>query len=62
MCFMQGLKEGRLPAPIKDWEVIEATAEEAHRDDVLKFPRLVEEGFPWSVEPEHRKNPFPERS
>ena len=30
MCFMQGLKEGRLPAPIKDWEVIEATAEEAH--------------------------------
>jgi glycine amidinotransferase len=30
MCFMGGLKEGRLPAPIKDWEVIEATAEEAH--------------------------------
>ena len=30
MCFMGVLKEGRLPAPIKDWEVIEATAEEAH--------------------------------
>jgi N-dimethylarginine dimethylaminohydrolase len=30
MCFMQGLKEGQLPSPIKDWEVIEATAEEAH--------------------------------
>ena len=29
MCFMQGLKEGRLPVPIKDWEVIEATAGEA---------------------------------
>jgi N-dimethylarginine dimethylaminohydrolase len=27
---MQGLKEGQLPAPVKDWEVIEATAEEAH--------------------------------
>jgi glycine amidinotransferase len=30
LCFMQRLKEGRLPMPIKDWEVIEATAEEAH--------------------------------
>ena len=30
MCFMHGLKEGRLPALIKDWEIIEATAEEAH--------------------------------
>ena len=30
MCFMGGLKEGKLPAPIEDWEVIEATAEEAH--------------------------------
>ena len=30
MCFMQGLKEGQLPKPIKDWEIIEATAEEAH--------------------------------
>jgi N-dimethylarginine dimethylaminohydrolase len=27
---MPGLKDGRLPPPIKDWEVIEATAEEAH--------------------------------
>src|SRR5262249_14521253 len=27
LCHMQGLKEGRLPGPIKDWEVIEATAE-----------------------------------
>ena len=30
MCFMQGLKQGRLPAPVKDWEFIEATAEEPH--------------------------------
>ena len=30
MCHMPGLKDGRLPKPIKDWEVIEATAEEAH--------------------------------
>jgi N-dimethylarginine dimethylaminohydrolase len=30
MCFMQGLKEGRLPEPIEDSKVIEATAEEAH--------------------------------
>jgi glycine amidinotransferase len=30
MCFMPGLKEGSLPGPVKDWEVIEATAEEAH--------------------------------
>jgi glycine amidinotransferase len=30
MCYMPGLKDGRLPEPIKDWEVIEATAEEAH--------------------------------
>jgi N-dimethylarginine dimethylaminohydrolase len=30
LCHVQGLKEGRLPDPIKDWGVIEATAEEAH--------------------------------
>jgi glycine amidinotransferase len=30
MCFMQGQIRGRLPKPIQDWEVIEATAEEAH--------------------------------
>lgn len=30
ICHMQGLKEGRLPEPIKDWEVIDATAAEAH--------------------------------
>jgi glycine amidinotransferase len=30
MCFMHGLQEGRLPKVIRDWEVIEATAEEAH--------------------------------
>ena len=30
MCYLPGLKEGRLPAPIRDWEVIAATAEEAH--------------------------------
>jgi len=30
MCSLQGLREQRLPAPIQDWEVIEATAEEAH--------------------------------
>src|SRR5262249_6863622 len=30
MCFLQGLRERRLPAPMEDWEVIEATAEEAH--------------------------------
>jgi glycine amidinotransferase len=30
MCFTQGLREGRLPSVIRDWEVIEATAEEAH--------------------------------
>jgi N-dimethylarginine dimethylaminohydrolase len=30
ICFMRGLKEGQLPAPVKDWEVIEATADEAH--------------------------------
>jgi glycine amidinotransferase len=30
MCFSPGLKEGKLPEPVKDWEVIEATAEEAH--------------------------------
>jgi N-dimethylarginine dimethylaminohydrolase len=29
MCFMPGLKEGQLPS-VRDWEVIEATAEEAH--------------------------------
>jgi N-dimethylarginine dimethylaminohydrolase len=30
MCFTPGLREGRLPAAIKDWDVIEARAEEAH--------------------------------
>jgi N-dimethylarginine dimethylaminohydrolase len=30
MCFMPGLRQGQLPKPIKDWEIIEATAEEAH--------------------------------
>ncbi len=30
MCFMQGLTRGQLPKPIQDWEIIEATAEEAH--------------------------------
>jgi N-dimethylarginine dimethylaminohydrolase len=30
MCHRPGLKDGRLPEPIKDWEVIEATAAEAH--------------------------------
>lgn len=30
MCFLPGLKDGKLPEPIKDWEIIEATAEEAH--------------------------------
>jgi N-dimethylarginine dimethylaminohydrolase len=30
MCHLQGLRELRLPAPVRDWEVIEATAEEAH--------------------------------
>jgi N-dimethylarginine dimethylaminohydrolase len=30
MCSLHWLREQRLPAPIQDWEVIEATAEEAH--------------------------------
>lgn len=30
MCFMGSLREGKLPDVIKDWEVIQATAEEAH--------------------------------
>jgi N-dimethylarginine dimethylaminohydrolase len=30
MCFTGGLKDGQLPGPVKDWEIIEATAEEAH--------------------------------
>lgn len=30
MCYMEGLKEGRLPDVIRGWEVIEATAQEAH--------------------------------
>ena len=30
MCFMPGLRQGQLPKPIEDWEIIEATAEEAH--------------------------------
>ncbi len=30
VCYMGGLKDGGLPEPIKNWDVIEATAEEAH--------------------------------
>jgi N-dimethylarginine dimethylaminohydrolase len=30
ICFVPGLKEGQLPRVIKDWEIIEANAEEAH--------------------------------
>jgi N-dimethylarginine dimethylaminohydrolase len=30
MCYRPGLKEARLPGPVRDWDVIEATAEEAH--------------------------------
>ncbi len=30
MCYLDGLKDARLPDAIKDWEVIVATADEAH--------------------------------
>src|SRR5262249_41498049 len=30
ICLMHGLQEGRLPKVVRDWEVIEATADEAH--------------------------------